>query len=206
MDITTQQDNNPEAIRDRVESKRDDYAGGPETGWQTLEASVDETRHRAAQEWSSATTNRSPAAEQTLSEPGEGKDGTLEQERYSTSAPAGEMPESVGQTGESVETERVTGGTASITDGARDADAMPPFNDEHPIGVGQQCFKCGAYNELDAQICWNCSEELTPTMRQTPGIIESVQPVGTGETPERIPNDETTPTDGPGGARPLSAD
>ena len=42
-------DNSPEGIRERVESKRDEFAGSPDSVFETLEAAVDDTRHEAAQ-------------------------------------------------------------------------------------------------------------------------------------------------------------
>jgi hypothetical protein len=190
MDSSTQKGNSTEDIRERVESKRDDFAGGPEPGWQTLEATVDETRHEAAQAWSSSG----------------GDDVAGEQERYSTASTEGETQGSIGQADQSVGTDSVPAGATATTGESMAKDEMPPFNDEHPLGVGQQCFTCGAYNDLEAETCWNCSKELTPTMVETPGIVESVQPVGTGETAEGIPTGETTETGSSGGARPMASD
>jgi hypothetical protein len=48
-------------------------------------------------------------------------------------------------------------------------DDMERVTPEHPLGVGQQCFKCGAYNDLDAETCWSCSQPLT----ETPAATES---------------------------------
>lgn len=69
----------------------------------------------------------------------------------------------------------------------------PPFNDEHPLGVGQQCFKCGAYNDLEAGTCWHCSSDLTHSMVETPGVVESVMATGEEEGLRSIP--AATPSD-----------
>jgi hypothetical protein len=79
-----------------------------------------------------------------------------------------------------------------------------PFNEEHPIGIGQQCFKCGAYNEVEADVCWNCSSELSRTAVETPGVVESILP-DEEVTPIATPTDTgTTESNLPGGARPIS--
>lgn len=80
--------------------------------------------------------------------------------------------------------------------------STPPFNDEHPLGIGQQCFKCGAYNEVGAATCWNCDAELSSTATETPGIVESVQPADEDALPT-ISAGDTTGSDTTGGASPL---
>lgn len=161
MDSSNQQDNSPDAIRERVESKSDEFAGGASPGWQTLEATVDDSRHEAAQQWNDAGGGTTTA----------------------TAAPE----TATGQTSGDTQTETVRG--------VESPDEMPPFNAEHPLGVGQQCYKCGAYNDLEAESCWNCGETLTHSMAETPGGVND-------QTVETVSTDETTDSDG--GASPIS--
>lgn len=160
MDARTQGEHSDEPIRERVESKRDEFAGGPEAGWQVMEETVAETR----------------------------QSGT----------PMGDSAgSSTGQMGAASS----TAGTATAVQAPSDAtgaeDYTPPFNDEHPLGIGQQCFKCGAYNEIEAQTCWNCSSELPRSAVETPGIVESVLPTEGDETLPSISTGDTTGTDTP---------
>jgi uncharacterized OB-fold protein len=100
-----------------------------------------------------------------------------------------------------------SGGTATAiqdapaTTGAEEY--TPPFDDEHPLGIGQQCFKCGAYNEIESQTCWNCSSDLTNSVAETPGIVESVLPSEGDETMPSISTGDSTGTDTSGGAHPI---
>jgi hypothetical protein len=162
MDAKTQGEHSTEPIRERVESKRDEFAGGPEQGWQVMEETAAETRQAGA--------------------------------------PVGDAEStSQGSTG-------LAGGTATaVQDAPATTDAgdyTPPFDDEHPLGIGQQCFKCGAYNEVESQTCWNCSSDLSNSVVETPGIVESVMPTDDEDLP-RISTGDTTGTDTPGGARPA---
>lgn len=156
MDASNQKDNSPDTIRERVESKRDEFAGGPEPGWQQMEAAAGQAQSSGA----SATATANTAAQ---APPAQGTAQTAPQE----------------------------------TEGI-------PFNDEHPIGIGQQCFKCGAYNELEAQTCWNCSAELTHTAVETPGVVESVQPTEDVTPIGSTTGDGTGSPDSSDGARPIS--
>jgi hypothetical protein len=172
MDADTQKDNSPDAIRERIEQKRDEFAGGPEAGWQEMEATVVETRSSATQ---------TP----------EGSTGGT------PSAMSGSIATAAGS---SVATGGKAGATASIPE-----EDLPPFDDEHPIGVGEQCFNCGAYNQPEAQTCWNCSSDLTHAAAQTPGVVESVLPAE-DETLPNIGSPTGTSTDTAEGARPVSGD
>lgn len=172
MDADTQKDNSPDAIRERVEQKRDEFAGGPEAGWQEMEAAVVETRGSAAQMPEGSASG-------------------------ATSAMSGSTATAAGS---SVATGGKAGATASIPE-----EDLPPFDDEHPIGVGEQCFNCGAYNQPETQTCWNCSSDLTHAAAQTPGVVESVLP----KEDETLPSIDTptgTSADTSGGARPVSDD
>ena len=175
MDSSSQQDNSPDAIRERVENKSDEFAGGPSAGWQTMEAAVDDTRHEAAQDWSE--TGGSTATATT--------------------------PTTAGQTSTDLERDTVSASSSSTETvrGVDSAEEMPPFNEEHPLGVGQQCTKCGAYNDLEADACWNCGTEISHSMTETPGIVESVMATDTEEMTGRDAGD--TGTSGTGGAQPL---
>lgn len=177
MDADTQKDNSPEAIRERVESKQDEFAGGPEPGWQQMEAAA-----AANQPSSGAIPGMASTAGGQQSGPG-------------IASTAGEQP--AGSAAGNVAAQGTNGVPAEETAGI-------PFNDAHPIGIGQQCFKCGAYNELEAESCWNCSSELSRTATETPGVVESV--LATEEvTPISTSTDTgTTEPDSSGGARPIS--
>jgi hypothetical protein len=169
MDAKTEGEHSTEPIRERVESKRDEFAGGPEPGWQAMEAAAAEARQ--------------------------------------SSTPAGDaMGMSPEQTGSSP----ATGGTATAVQApsgtTEGEDYTPPFNDEHPLGIGQQCFKCGAYNEVESQTCWNCSSELPRSAVETPGIVESVLPTEDDEALPRISTGGTTGTDTSGGAHSVTSD
>ena len=165
MDADTQKDNSPEAIRERVESKRDEFAGGPESGWQQMEAAA--------------------AAAQP-----------------STGAVPGTATTTGGQTaGNAPGNVAVAQGTSQVP---AEETAGIPFNDEHPIGIGQQCFKCGAYNELEAQTCWNCSSELTNSAVETPGVVESIQPADDVSSSGTTADAGAGGSGSSGGARPIS--
>jgi hypothetical protein len=166
MDSSTQKDNSPEAIRERVESRSEEYAGGPSSGWQTLEETVDEVRQ------------------------GGGELGTAT------------MQSSAAVTSGDTETDTVDTSSTEVIRGVDSPEEMPPFNDEHPIGVGQQCYKCGAYNDLEAETCWNCGEELSRAMVETPGVGGAGQTADTGDTIESVWTDGTTANTE--GARPIS--
>jgi hypothetical protein len=184
MDASTDRTSDPDAIRERVERKRDEFAGGPEPGWQALEAAVDDTRTAPAsyaagsgQAAASGETWNSSASPATVAD-------TAGQSSASTGATAGSQP---------VESDRY------------DTENLP-FNDEHPLGVGQQCFKCGAYNDFEAESCWNCSSELTRSVAETPGVVESVLPTEGDDVLPSISTGDTTSSGTTGAARPISPD
>ena len=241
MDSTTEKDNSPEAIRERVESKQDEYAGGSEPGWQTMEAAVDDTRHQAAQEWSGDSSGAAPESTSGAGVSGYASGqqpvGDVSSSGYGS---AGQPSGGTGDFGSGATSHVASSSGVDTADGnsgsttsARDAEvADVPSSPEHPVGVGQQCFKCGAYNDIDAETCWNCSEKLTHSMTETPGVVESVETAsavsGTGAadadadaeatvvadadanadvvTGSRVTDefDTTTDSDSSGGARPLS--
>jgi hypothetical protein len=165
MDASNQKDNSPDTIRERIESKRDEFAGGPEPGWQQMEAAAAASQPATGAVPGMASTTGGQAADTAA--------GNVAVAQGTNQVPAEE--------------------TAGI-----------PFNEEHPIGIGQQCFKCGAYNEVEADVCWNCSSELSRTAVETPGVVESILP-DEEVTPIATPTDTgTTESNLPGGARPIS--
>lgn len=188
MDSSTQRDNNPETIRERVESKQDEFAGGSEPGWQTLEATVDDTRHKAAEEWTREGGDTTAG--------GTSQTGTVTDVRSSARTEPTSEANAVGDIVSEQKAAQIRG-TENDT---------PPFNDEHPLGTGQQCFICGAYNDVEEKNCWNCSTELTHSMVETPGIVDSVHPPETDDTLKSISTGGMTEGDRTEGARPVSSD
>ena len=104
MDAKQYGERDIEHARERIEAKRDEFAGGPEPGWEQMEQAAAEARQGA--------------------------------------------------------TDQADVTTIAAQQSAPPAQETSPASAEHPVGVGKQCAMCGAYNELDATTCWQCSREL----------------------------------------------